>query len=113
MGAVYVSDLPQFRLRLLQPEPHVHLAVHRRGGREVLLGLLAVARAPVQLAEAEVAVGDQGAHAEFGSKRQCLAVVAFSVRSAACRRDISGEAESVGLASPGPQPAGERQRLSA
>ena len=31
----------QLRLGLLQTEPHVHLAVHRRGGGEVLLGLLA------------------------------------------------------------------------
>src|SRR5262245_834504 len=30
-----VSPLP-----LLHPEPHVHLAVHRRGGGEVRLGLL-------------------------------------------------------------------------
>jgi hypothetical protein len=29
----------------------------------VLLGLLALARAPVELAEAEVAVGDEEAHA--------------------------------------------------
>ncbi len=53
---------------LLQIELHVHLAVHRGGGGEVLTGLLALARAPVELAEAEVAVGDERAHAElFGS----------------------------------------------
>ena len=63
-----ISSLPHLRLGLLQPEPHVHLAVHRRRGGEVLLGLLALARAPVELAEAEVAVGDEGAHAEFGGK---------------------------------------------
>ena len=33
--------------------------VHRRGDGEVLLGLLALARAPGELAEAEVAVGDE------------------------------------------------------
>jgi hypothetical protein len=32
----------------------------------MLLRLLALARAPVELAEAEVAVGDEGAHAELG-----------------------------------------------
>src|SRR5262249_20611648 len=55
----------QFRhlpLRLLQPIRHPHLAIHRRRGGEVLLRLLALARAPVQLAQTEVAVGDEGAH---------------------------------------------------
>src|SRR5262245_4678823 len=42
----------QFCFRLLQPDLHVHLAVHRRRGGEVLLRLLALARAPVELAEA-------------------------------------------------------------
>jgi hypothetical protein len=31
-----VASLSHLRLALLQPEPHVHLAVHRRGGGEVL-----------------------------------------------------------------------------
>src|SRR5215831_12670812 len=48
------------RLRLVQVEPHVHLAIHRRGGSQVLVTLLLLARAPVHLAEAEVAVGDDG-----------------------------------------------------
>src|SRR5262249_27435421 len=51
------SERPQLRLRLLQVEPHVHLAVHRRCRVEVPLSLLLVARAPIELAEAEVAVG--------------------------------------------------------
>src|SRR4030095_199443 len=76
------------------------------------LRLLPLARAPVELTEAEVAVGDEGAHAEFIGKRQRITVVAFGVRGAAGRRDITSEAEGVGLASPSPQPAGERQGLS-
>jgi hypothetical protein len=44
---------------------HVHFAVHRPDLREMLLGPLALPRAPVQRAEAEVAVGDEEAHAEF------------------------------------------------
>src|SRR5438445_10693453 len=52
-------------LCLVQPVRHAHLAVHRRRGGEVLLRLLALARPPGELAEAEVAVGDEGAHAEF------------------------------------------------
>lgn len=51
-----LRQLPRLRLRLLQPEPHVHLAVHRRGGREVQSGLLLLARASVELAETKVAV---------------------------------------------------------
>ena len=43
---------------------------------------------------------------------QRLAVVAVSVLGAAGRRDVTGEAEGVGLACPRPQPAGERQCLS-
>ena len=41
--------------------------IGRRGG-EVLLGLLALVHAPVELAEAEVAVGDEGAHAELSAR---------------------------------------------
>src|SRR5260370_41296599 len=51
-------------LRLLQPEPHTHLAVHGGRRRGVFLRLLARARASAELAEAEVAVGDERAHAE-------------------------------------------------
>jgi hypothetical protein len=72
--------------------------------------LLPLARAPVQLAQAEAAVSDDGAHAELAGEGQRLAVVAFGVLGAACRCDVTGEAEGVGL--PSPQPAGERQRLS-
>src|SRR5262249_28549020 len=51
----------QRRFHLLQPICHPHLPVHRRRGGEVLLRLLALAGAPIELAEAEVAVGDEGA----------------------------------------------------
>jgi hypothetical protein len=47
-------------LGLLHPVRHPHLAVHRRRYAEVLLRQLAFARAPVELAEAEVAVGYSG-----------------------------------------------------
>src|SRR5713101_8630073 len=84
------------RLRLLQPELHVHLAVHRRRGGEVLLSLLALARAPVEFAEVEVAVGDEGAHPEFGGKGHRLAVVplpVFRICRLAIRRDGASHAE--------------------
>src|SRR3972149_6862548 len=69
----------QFRLCLLQPEPHVHLAVHRRRGREVLLALMPLTRAPVELAEPEVAVGDERAHPQLLGERERVTVVAVSV----------------------------------
>src|SRR5215470_18177549 len=50
-------------LRLLQPVRHIHCSIHRRRGGQVPLRLLALARASVELAEAEMAVGDEGAHA--------------------------------------------------
>src|ERR1700675_1119525 len=34
------SHPPDLRIFLVQPEPHIHLAVHRRGHSEVLLRLL-------------------------------------------------------------------------
>src|SRR5215813_876163 len=49
-------EVMQFRFRLVQPKAHIHLAVHRRRGREVLLCSVALTGAPVELAEAEVAV---------------------------------------------------------
>ena len=42
------------------------------GGRQVLLGLRVVAGAAVELAETEVAVGDEGAHPEFGGQRDAI-----------------------------------------
>src|SRR5215472_3379075 len=87
----------QFRSRAVQPVRHSHLAVHRRRYSEMLLRLLALARALVDLAEAEVAVGDEGAHAEFAGERERLAVGAFNVLGAARRRDVTGETESVGV----------------
>jgi hypothetical protein len=55
------------RLRLLQPEPHVYLAVPRRRGGQVLLGLLALPGSSIPPADTEVAVGDEEAPAELNS----------------------------------------------
>jgi hypothetical protein len=93
-------QLSQLRLRLLQPVRHPHLAVHRRRRREVLLGLLALARAPVELAEAEVAVGDEGAHAARLGECQRLAVVALGfshISWIAPRGHITEQTKSVDL----------------
>src|SRR5262249_9741738 len=51
--------------RPLQPEARVHFAVHRQRGLEVFVGLGPVTQASVEHARAEVAVGDEGAHAEL------------------------------------------------
>src|SRR5215831_18833591 len=79
-------------LSLLQPVRHAHLAVHRRGSGEVLAGLLTLSRAPVEFAEAEVAVGDERSHAELGGERHSL----LEMRSS--RVGVSGIAAFLGLA---------------
>ncbi len=68
-------QFPHLRLRLLPPEPHVHLAVHRHRSGEVLLRLLSLARTSVELAKAEVAVSDERAHTARLAEGQRLAVV--------------------------------------
>src|SRR5262245_33569610 len=67
-AGLFSCQLPPLRLRLLQPVRHPHLAVHRPRGSEMPLRLFALARALVELAEAEMAVGDEGAHAELAGE---------------------------------------------
>jgi hypothetical protein len=50
-------------------------------------------RLSMELAEAEVAVGDERAHAELAGERQRFAVVGFSVLSSAGRHDVTCEEE--------------------
>src|SRR5262245_59783249 len=78
----------------------------------MLPGLLELVGALVELAKAEVAVGAEGAHAERPGERERVAVVAFGIFDATGRRDVAGEAEGLGLASPSSQPASEGQCLS-
>src|SRR5215510_7188224 len=82
------AQFHHLRLRLLQPIRHPHLAVHRRRGGEMLLRLFALAPAPVELAEAEVAVGDEGAYAAQIGERQCL-TVGNSSRCQNCRATLN------------------------
>ena len=93
----------ELRLCLLQPEPHAHLAVHRRGGSEARLGLRAIAGAPVELPEAEVAVGHERAHLEGLGEGQRL-VVALASRCGraafASRGDLGLDAQRPGLEPP-------------
>src|SRR5262249_5932451 len=104
-----LSGCLHLRFRLFQPVRHPPLPVHRRRGCYMLLRLLARARALIELAEAEVAVGDKGAHARRVGQLERVSVVAGSVLGAAGRRDVTGQAEGVGLACARPEPAGERQ----
>src|SRR5262245_4842040 len=61
--------------RSLSTDAHVHLAIHRHGGLEVLGGLHAIAGAPAQLAEAEAGVRGERAHPELLPQGEGLAVV--------------------------------------
>ena len=54
--APYLTQLAQICVGLLQPIGHAHVAVHHHRGGEILLGLLRIARAATQFAEAQVAV---------------------------------------------------------
>src|SRR2546428_130320 len=97
------SQAAQLLLRLLQPGPHVHRAVHRRGGRAVFAGVLPLACAPVELAEAEVAVGDERAHAELVGEGHGLPVGGFGllgIRGIAMRGDLAQSPESPRLVRP-------------
>jgi len=67
--------MAKVRLRLLEPEAHVHLAVHRCRDRQVLGSRCPVTGAVEQLAEAEVAVGGQRAHPELVGPGEGLGVV--------------------------------------
>src|SRR5713101_5080606 len=62
----------QLRLCLFQPVAHVHLAVHRRSSHKVLSGFMTLARPSVELAEAEVTVGEERAHAKLVAKGHSL-----------------------------------------
>src|SRR5215469_1722923 len=78
IGCKASGELCPRRFGLLQPVRHPHPAVHRRRGGEVLVALLTLARTPIELPEAEVAVGDERPHAARLGEGQRLGVVGFS-----------------------------------
>jgi len=97
--------LLHLRLRLFQPVRHVHLAVHRHCGSEVLSRLLTLACVSVELAEAEVAVGDEGAHAARLGESQRFSVLelgAVWIESVDMGCDIAEQLQRVG-GGPGPR----------
>lgn len=80
----------------------------------MLLRCLAFAHTSMELAEAEVVVGDEGAHAEVGGQGQGLTVVSFGVFNLsriAMRSDLTEESESIGLVSPLPVGASKLEGL--
>src|SRR4029453_2507559 len=84
----------QHLFSVLQPVGHAHLAVHRHRRGDVLARLLALACAPVELPEAEGAVGDKRAHPTRLGECERVTVEAVSVlRGIAAGRDLAEEAE--------------------
>src|ERR1700730_5961701 len=88
------------RLRLSQPVRHAHLPIHRRRGRDVFAGLVALTCAPVELTEAEVAMGDEGAHREFVCQGHSSAIAGLSDSDAyrnLARSNFAQHVHGVGL----------------
>jgi pimeloyl-ACP methyl ester carboxylesterase len=103
-----LTQLAQLRFRLLRPVGHAHFAIHRQRGGEVLLGLLAIAAAAMQFAEAQMAMGDKRTHVARLGERHGLAVVLFGVLGTARCGDVGGQGEGTGLNSSTPALARER-----
>jgi hypothetical protein len=84
LGGGRYLDTPSDRSFDASHDPHPGVQetgcdTHRRCSGEVLVGLLALVHAPVELAEAEVAVGDEGAHAERLGERERVTIAAGRV----------------------------------
>src|SRR5215471_13732967 len=69
--------LRQRRLRLGEPEGHVHGAVQRHGSRQFGVGLLSLLHLRIQHAEATVAVRQKRAHTEWLGDGESLAEIGF------------------------------------
>src|SRR5215471_1076089 len=83
----------------LQPEGHVHLAVHRRRGGEVLAGVVPLAPALVENTETPVTVSDKGTHAPRFGEGQRLTVVGLGgvgVTALRMGRDVTEQVPGVG-----------------
>src|SRR6266446_3462954 len=99
-GAVSSRQRPHLRLRLLHPVRHLHLVVHRRRGGEMLTRVIPLVCPPVELAEADVAVGKERAHPELLGERQGCTVVALrvsTVEGTGMSGDLAEEVEGPGF----------------
>src|SRR5262245_15043241 len=98
--------------RLRQPEAHVHLAVHRRGGTEVF-GLGPRGPPLTELGEPAVTMRDERAHPQLGGQRQRLLISALGVsarRWIASRVDLAEEPQGVRLVAALAVCAGQTER---
>src|SRR5207245_591872 len=77
-GVTVSSELSKLRLCLVRPESHIHRAVHRQREPQVLFRPLPLADATVELAEAQMAVGDERAHSELLRQRKAVGVLLSS-----------------------------------
>src|SRR5215470_14180189 len=69
-----------FHLRPLSPVRHVHVAIHGHCGGDVFAGLITLARACEELAEVEMAVGYERAHAELLGQGERLPIARARTR---------------------------------
>jgi hypothetical protein len=85
----------QRRLRLGQPERHLHGAVQLDGGGQFGTGLFRPADLGIQGTEAAAEMGQERAYAEFRGQSEGLAVVVFglvALRRMALRCNLTEEA---------------------
>src|SRR6266536_522225 len=79
MAGSALPQLLQLRFRPFQPQSHSHLPHHCRRSSEMLFSLLSAPYPPIQFAQTNVAMRDEGAHSEFFSEGESLAIVSFSL----------------------------------
>ena len=87
------------RFPLIEPGAHFQIAVHRRRCGEILASMLCLADAAVELAQAEVALGDERAHAVQLGECQRLSVVgrrAVGIEPVGVARDVAEQAQGMG-----------------
>src|SRR5262249_50241705 len=77
--APHLSQPMHLRVRLLQPEAHLHLTIHRDCGGQERAGVITLADPPIEPAEAQIAVRDEGAHAARLGECQPLAVMGLAL----------------------------------
>src|SRR5215813_3516050 len=94
------SEVVQLALCPPDPERHLHRAEQSGGSSKLRLGFLVRAALPVDLAEAEMAAGDERLHAEIRSKADSLAVIVLGLGGArwvAMGRDLGDKTETPAL----------------
>jgi len=96
-------QLPHLSLRLLQPEPHVHLTEHRSRDAQALLGLLPLSHSPIEPADTEVAAREERAQAQLLGQRLCALAIqggGLEIRGALDGSDLTENLERPRLTRP-------------